>query len=235
MSAGGAGERSDAIEGTPLPAELSRLPAGRHGLPPEFIRENQRTRILAAALEVFGTRGFAETTVQDLIREARVSRATFYAVFSDKEDCFLALYDTAVSWLRGEAVAAGREEADWAGRLCAVTERIVSTLAGDRRLARVCAVEAPSAGEAALGRREELGAEVAEAMRAGRAERPWGPRLPSSLEIALLGGGLFLIAKGPALGRDVEPETLAGELSELLLTPYLGMADARALVRSREG
>jgi AcrR family transcriptional regulator len=40
-------------------------------------------------------RGFARTTVADVVREARVSRRTFYEHFEDLVDCYLALGDAA--------------------------------------------------------------------------------------------------------------------------------------------
>ncbi|HEX3240542.1 MAG TPA: helix-turn-helix domain-containing protein [Solirubrobacterales bacterium] len=218
-----------------LPAALAKLPPGRHRLPPEFVQENQRSRILAAALEVFGTRGFAATSVQDLVREAHVSRGTLYAHFSGKEACFLGLLDEAVDYLWAQAASAAAEENEWAARLCATSERIVALLAEDRRLARVCAVEVLAAGDQVRSRCESLIGEVGAAMRAGRAESSSGPQPPESLEAVLFTGAVSVI--GQRLVRDggQDAGAVAAELSELLLIPYMGSAEARALVRSRRG
>lgn len=48
--------------------------------------------ILHAAAEVFGRAGLADTTVEDLLAEAGVSRRTFYKSFANKEAVLAALY-----------------------------------------------------------------------------------------------------------------------------------------------
>ena len=54
---------------------------------------------LDAAVDVVAEKGYAATTVADLTKEAGISRTTFYAMFEDKEACFLAAYDAAVDVL----------------------------------------------------------------------------------------------------------------------------------------
>jgi AcrR family transcriptional regulator len=72
----------------PPPESLIPLPPGRHGLPREVVRHNQRARLLAGAAKAVEERGFAKVTVGDIVRNARVSRRTFYDHFSNKEECF---------------------------------------------------------------------------------------------------------------------------------------------------
>lgn len=43
--------------------------------------------------EAVAEKGYVRTSVADVIRKAGVSRATFYAQFSDKEDCFRASFE----------------------------------------------------------------------------------------------------------------------------------------------
>ncbi len=45
--------------------------------------------------EAVGERGYAETTVRDVLERARMSRRTFYELFDNREECFLAAYDQA--------------------------------------------------------------------------------------------------------------------------------------------
>ncbi len=52
--------------------------------------------MLMAASEL----GYRETNVQDVIDRAGVSRPTFYEHFANKEDCFLAAFDTSAARLR---------------------------------------------------------------------------------------------------------------------------------------
>src|SRR2546430_4460155 len=68
------------------------LPRGPHGLSREEVELSQRARLLQAATEAVAEQGYVNTTVADILARAGVSRATFYQLFSDKEDCFNAAY-----------------------------------------------------------------------------------------------------------------------------------------------
>ena len=56
--------------------------------------------MLAAAVEAVEEVGYARMTVAQVIGRARVSRKTFYDVFADREDCFLAAFDQAIAQAR---------------------------------------------------------------------------------------------------------------------------------------
>jgi AcrR family transcriptional regulator len=64
------------------------------------LREQQRaftrSRLMEAARQVFAARGYPDTTVDDIAREAGASRATFYLHFRSKGDLAGALVDEAV-------------------------------------------------------------------------------------------------------------------------------------------
>ena len=60
-----------------------QLPPGRHGLARSFVARNQRERILAAVATVASKRGYGGMSVQDIVREAGVSRRTFYEQFKN--------------------------------------------------------------------------------------------------------------------------------------------------------
>lgn len=70
-----------------------RLPRGPHGLRPEEVEADQRARLIAAMVQLAADKGYAGTTVGDLIQHAGVSRKTFYAYFDDRQDLLLATFD----------------------------------------------------------------------------------------------------------------------------------------------
>src|SRR5436309_14664176 len=74
-----------------------RLRPGSTGLPRGRVTEIQRSRMLAAALEAVEEVGYARMTVAQVIGRAKVSRKTFYDVFADREDCFLAAIEGAAA------------------------------------------------------------------------------------------------------------------------------------------
>jgi AcrR family transcriptional regulator len=56
---------------------------------------DHRRRLLDAMAEVVATKGYAAVTIADLAALARVSKRSFYEHFSDKQACFIALYEMA--------------------------------------------------------------------------------------------------------------------------------------------
>jgi AcrR family transcriptional regulator len=64
-----------------------------------------RDRIVAAALRVFGERGFHGATIADVVRESGVSVGSIYTWFKGKDDLFLAACDLASGRGFGELAA----------------------------------------------------------------------------------------------------------------------------------
>jgi len=114
----------------------------------------QRARLLAAMAGVVAERGYAATTVAHVVREAGVSRTTFYEQFASKEACFLEAYRHGVEVLDedvGRAVSAC--EGDWRAKLRAGIRAYLESLAAEPLFARTYLLEIHSAGEAALAER----------------------------------------------------------------------------------
>src|SRR5690349_22714524 len=108
--------------------------------------------MLNAAAEL----GYLETNVQDVIDRAGVSRPTFYEHFSNKEDCFLAAFDTSAERLRKTVHAAAREGKEWRDRVRLGLEALLGFATRDPDTARTMVVEARAASAAAVRRRVEL-------------------------------------------------------------------------------
>jgi AcrR family transcriptional regulator len=62
-----------------------------------------RSRIIGKAAGVFGKMGAADSTVEDILRAAGVSRRTFYKFFQSKEDVLDALHEIGCNMLIGAA------------------------------------------------------------------------------------------------------------------------------------
>ncbi|MBI7155211.1 TetR family transcriptional regulator [Pseudomonas aeruginosa] len=72
----------------------------------------QRTNIQLAAIPVFTRKGIAETTVNDLLEAARVSRRTFYKYFAGKLEVLESIYHSAVQLLLAR-FGGLRSDEDW--------------------------------------------------------------------------------------------------------------------------
>ena len=77
--------------------ETRWLPSSPNGLPRLRVVEIQRARMLAAAVDTVADLGYARLGVAHVVSRARVSRKTFYDVFTDREDCFLAAFENALT------------------------------------------------------------------------------------------------------------------------------------------
>lgn len=211
------GRRSGTLGGLSPEVALARLPAGRHGLPRSFVAHNQRLRIIAAMLRVLPERGYRETTIAHLTREAGVSRAAFYQQFTGKEDCFLVANDLAGEWFSGrvEEGAAGQVGS---GRVRRGIEAGLSFLAGNFQVAHLLAIEAPQAGRGAAGERHQVMLERCGAALWSGCPEPGAA--PDELAALLLGGAFALIARYVEGGRTERLPEAAPLLAEYLATPW---------------
>jgi AcrR family transcriptional regulator len=66
---------------------------------PKIVDKRERhRRYIEAAAEVFAERGFSETRMADIAKRAKVSKALLYEYFTSKEDIFLQVCESIVSW-----------------------------------------------------------------------------------------------------------------------------------------
>jgi AcrR family transcriptional regulator len=216
------------------PPELSRLPPGRHGLPREFVVHNQRERLIAGLAEAVAENGYSGTTIGHITRHAAVSRRTFYEHFSSKDECFVAAYDAVSEQLRECVADAFEEQEEWPQAVRAGLAAMLSFLAAEPNLARLCMVEALVAGPVVVERYDAAIKGLVPYFEAGREGR--SPevleRLSPTTEEALVGGMVSLISRRIIAGKTAELEALLPDLIEITLTSYVGSAEAAAIARA---
>jgi AcrR family transcriptional regulator len=117
------------------------------GRSPDERAELQREQLVAAALELFGTRGYNATTIPELCSRAGVSSRTFYVHYAGREELLADLFTTIVGDARtavGEALAA-RAGSTLPQLAHAGLEAFTTAMLDDPRRARVNFVEAVGA------------------------------------------------------------------------------------------
>ena len=135
---------------------IATAPRGRHAPPLEVRQDQQRRRLYAAAAAVFARQGYADATAEAIAREAGMSKATFYEHFGNKEECILALFDTAVDVVlealdrAADAHVAGTPH----GRVGAAIRASLEVLATFPDEAQTLLVEIIGAGPRAMERRD---------------------------------------------------------------------------------
>jgi AcrR family transcriptional regulator len=222
-SNGAAANRTAARNGLP-----SAHPDGHtHGGTGRQVAEIQRARLLAGAVRAVDELGYTRAKVTDITERSRVSRRTFYELFSNYEECILALLDTTLASVRERLAAAELDALPWRERVRGGLWSILCFFDREPALARFCVVQSARGGPRMLERREQILGELAGVIDEGRGEGARGSDCPPLTAEGLMGGALSILYA--RLSRhEREPLTgLHGELMAMIVLPYLGPAVAR--------
>jgi AcrR family transcriptional regulator len=109
-----------------------------------------RERLIGGLASSIRERGFRDTTIADIVRHARTSRRTFYAEFTSKEECYVALLDALNEALRAQIAAAVDPEASWERQVRQAVVAYVDNVASEPALSVSWIRELPALGT--LGR-----------------------------------------------------------------------------------
>jgi len=211
--------------------EPHQLPAGRHGLPRQFVVENQRHRILAAVADVCSGAGYAAMSVEDIVVASGVSRRTFYDNYRGKQDVFLAAYDEVAQQLLAKVSAAYGSADGPIDRAREGLRALLDFIAAEPAFADMCIVEALAAGPAAIERRNGIMRALATMIdEAAAAELPKSRRPGPVVAETLVGGIYEVIYARVVSGRYEELPALLPELIFALLLPYVGTEQANAVL-----
>jgi AcrR family transcriptional regulator len=235
---------------TPAPARKAgatrpriRSGAERYGgssaLPSALVAQIQRTRLLAAAVRSVEELGYTHASVSDITQRSRVSRRTFYELFSNREECLAAVLESAVErvraalaqaeldTLRGAGTPRGAGGLPWRERVRGGLWAILCFLDREPALARFCVVQSARGAQPMLERREQLLRDLASVVDEGRSEGARKGDCPPLTAEGLVGAA-HSILYARLLRGEREPLTgLQGELMGMIVLPYLGPAAAR--------
>jgi AcrR family transcriptional regulator len=193
----------------------------------------QRRRLLRAMDEVLAEHGIEDATVGRISKRAGVSRRTFYEVFEDREECFLATLDQAVERIASEVAPVYARKGKWSVRVRAALTLLLEHFDAYPGVARMCVVETLRAGPEVLERRRRALAALSTAVDQGRAEARHGNEpLPLTAEGVV--GGALSVVHARLLESEHEPRAPCSRLGELvnpltamIVHPYIGPAAAR--------
>ena len=186
----------------------------------------QKRRIVLAMAEVVCERGLEETTVSDVVRRARVSRRTFYDVFEDRGDAFLATFDGGIRQAEARVIPAFEEERAWTDRVRAGLAALLAFFDKEPELARLCVVHSLSAGPTVLACRTELVKHITRTIDTHARGALKGPGPPPMTAEGVI-GGVIAIVHDRLLKQDNAPLLdLTGPLMATIVLPYAGRATA---------
>jgi AcrR family transcriptional regulator len=207
-----------------LTGSEGRFPSGARRLPSDLVRAVQRERLIAAMLMAAAELGYRATNVQDVIERAGVSRPTFYEHFANKEDCFLAAFDTSAQRLKERVAAAFNKGGDvWRDRLRFGMEALLAFATAEPNTARTLIVEARAGSADAVQRRVELLDALADCLDTQARELlPYGRSFSPTTATGIVGGIEALLYARLCKGEYEDLESLLPSLMYFAVLPYEG-------------
>jgi AcrR family transcriptional regulator len=178
-----------------------------------------RSRLLEGMALAVGGKGYADTTIADIVAQAGVSRRTFYEHFATKAECFIALYEAAnrntLAVLRG-AIGPGQ---DWQAQLDQALLAYLGAMAQNPDLLRSLSMEILGLGADGLAARRRVNQELCRFMLEVVNDGPGRPRkapLTQDMAVAVIGGINELVLQAIEQGRAGRLAQLAGPAGELV-------------------
>jgi len=119
-------------------------------------KEARRRRLLGAALQTLAERGYNDTSVDQIVAQARTSKSTFYEFFESKEDCVRDILAHEGGSLIETVLAAAARGGDHRDRMRHGIRAFIAACDRERDLAQVLLVESVGVS----GRIEEVRADL---------------------------------------------------------------------------
>lgn len=178
-----------------------------------------RTRLLEAIAQAVAAKGYADTTIADIVRAAGVSRRTFYEHFATKAACFIALYEAAsrntLAVLR-QAIDPAHE---WQTQLDRALAAYLGSMAQNPALLRTLFIEILGLGAEGLAARRRVNQEICGFMLQvvnGAGGRSRKTPFTEEMAVAVVGGINELVLRAVEQDRVGQLEQLAGPASQLV-------------------
>jgi len=170
--------------------------------------ETIRRDLIGSLAKCVAEKGYASTTIADIVALAHVSKRTFYEHFGSKEECLLALYDHVTTRLMEIIRSAGNAGQRFPERIADGVAAFLSALDSMPEFTRTLLVEMQGAGERAFRTRQEtlrgFARTIVDLVQLGRAANPDLQPLSMARALAIVGGinELLLQAIDPYVGRS---------------------------------
>jgi len=169
-------------------------------------------RLLEGMARAVAAKGYADTTIADIVREAAVSRRSFYEHFATKADCLIALYEAASAQALAVLSAAVDPAQPWQAQVEDAVTAYLDVLSQDPILLRTLFVEVLGLGLPGLAVRRRVNREIAGFIQLATAGAG-GTQLTQDMAMTVVGGINELILqaieedRGDDLRTLVEPAT----------------------------
>ena len=180
----------------------------------------RRERLMHASLQLFAKQGYANTTIETLCSEAKVTTRHFYQVFSSREELLLAVYNQITEELQVSLFSAMMAERQGLQeKMQQVIQALVNNYLTDSRRAQIGVLEVVGASAIVEKRRREvihgIAIHLEQFMDALAAENQLPQRNYHWLAVALVGGINELMAEW-LMNQSLSLEQLTDEIFYLI-------------------
>ena len=188
-------------------------------LDPAVVAEFRRRAIIEAMAELCAERGYDDTTTTGVAARAGTSRGTLYALYGNKEEIFLDLFDRAAADLISPAEAAcASTDGEPQARIEAALAAILDWAAEHPAIAYTILVVAPYATPASLRRYHGVISDLAALLRTAMPARDVSN---ARREEIIIGGLAAILARRAREGKLEEAPALLADFVGLATAPYL--------------
>jgi AcrR family transcriptional regulator len=192
------------------------MPSDFVTLEPDSSTYQHRVRLLEGMAVAVAQKGYADTTIGDIVREASVSRRTFYEHFATKADCLVALYEAAshnaLKVLR-QAIAPAQ---GWEQQVERAIGAYLECMASNPVLMRTLFIEILHLGPQGLAARRRVNQEIADYMLAVVNGDRAGSRMSPPMAMAVVGGIHELVLQAIEDGKVEELAELTETATQLV-------------------
>lgn len=204
--------------------------SARPELPREFVAGHKRRRMMDAIAELTAEQGYEATKIADIVRRAAVARKTLYDNFDGKEDLFLSAVDATLGEMRVVVEGACERTVAPEDQVVAGLEALLEFIADHPAASRMCMVESISATRSSARLYDAGMRDFVQLLKDSGLDNG---ELPETIEESLVGGVAWILQQQIRRGEAEQVGELLPELSQFVLSPYLGVGKPRETARRK--
>ena len=207
------------------------LPRGRHRLPSAVVRRVQRERILHATAQVIMAKGYAGTTVADIVAAAGVSREVFYSHFRSRSEAFVEthqlVFEQMMAATAGAFFASG---GPWPEQVWHAARASTKFVLDAPSFGHFAFIESYALGESIARRTDEAILAFTALLAKGYAQRPEAAELPHSISDAIVCAIMEAVAHQLRNGRGEDLVHVLPLITYVVIAPFIGAKDASTFI-----
>lgn len=178
--------------------------------------QTHRDRLLAGMARVVADKGYPGSTIADVVREAGVSRRTFYEHFESRDECLIALFEAASKGALQVVQGAMDPARGWQSQVEQAMAAYLGCLASNPALLRTLFIEILGLGAPGLAARRRVNESIVEFILTAINEPSAEPVLAPDMALAIVGGINELILREIEQGRAANLQAVARTAATLV-------------------